>query len=266
MNTKPVAQAVQLNFWNLEQIHRATLDGIAKVQHWESKAKIPPCEGCGSPRKVDVKATVKASMKDMRIVMPLVVKFEDCQECFVREVLMARGCPKAMAHSSFDNWIPEGAEQVETLETVRAFARETSGVLILSSPRPGVGKTHLAVAAMRENRNRSWFVSHPELATPKEWGKAEQLERRARGTPFLVLDDLGLGSERGSDHASLERIIYERHAEELQTVITTNLCAEKLGEWLGPRNKDRVMQHLFRFVTINGISKRKQNRRHLRAG
>ena len=265
MNAKPAAQVVSLNFGNLEQMHRATLDGIAKVQHWESKAKIPPCPGCGNPQKVDVKATVKESMKDMRIVMPLVVKFEACQECFVREVLTARGCPKAMLHATFDNWIPDGPQQMACLQTSVAFAMTTSGVLVLSSPRPGVGKTHLAVAAMRANRNRAWFVSHPELATPKEWGKAEQLERRARNVPFLVLDDLGLGSERGSDHASLERIIYKRHAEELQTVITTNLDAKKLQEWLGPRNKDRVMQHLFAFVTIEGLSKRKQNHRHLRA-
>jgi hypothetical protein len=47
---------------------------------------------------------------------------------------------------------------------------------------------------MRENMHRSWFVSHPELATPKEWGKSEQLERRAREVPLLIFDDLGLGS------------------------------------------------------------------------
>lgn len=265
MNPKPAAEVVGLNLSNLEAMHRATLEGIAEVQRWERAAKEVRCEGCGLVKRVDVKATVKASMKNFRIVKPLAVKFEDCRECFVREVLLARGVPPAMIHASFDNWIPDGSGQVEILETVRAFARDESGVLILSSSRPGVGKTHLGVAVMRENMNRSWFVSHPELATPREWGKAEQLERRARTTQLLVLDDLGLGSERGSEHASLERIIYNRHANQLQTVITTNLDAEKLEEWLGVRNKDRVKQHLFAFVTIPGLSKRKPKRRHLRA-
>ena len=122
--------------------------------------------------------------------------------------------------------------------------------LILAGP-TGVGKSFAAVAALRElcrpsghfYAGRLLFCHVPKLCDALfDFNKRQNTLDKAKRTRFVVLDDLGAEyvKEGGLSDASLEAIIWEREAEILPTIITTNLTAEGLKARLSERLIDRL--------------------------
>ena len=96
------------------------------------------------------------------------------------------------------------------------------------------GKTSLAVAMLRawvETHHRSaMFVAAHRLGTariqhPAGHGEAPLVEAAMRA-PLVLLDDLG--SERDGATNPIADVIFERHAQELPTWMTTGLTREPL--------------------------------------
>ncbi len=244
----------------LEQMRDTTKEGIEKVRQFvASHHQKKTCPECGTEMTVSERETVIASMHHGKISERIELRFESCLECYEREIMIARGAPPAVIHGTIENWV--GSRLIQ--DKVMTFAARDRGFLIISSKSPGVGKTHLGVGVMRKNLLRSWFFSHPDIAAVKDFAGQAQIEKRAKGTSVLILDDLAYSCGRILDHEVIERVIHHRHSHRLATVITTNLGADELAEWLGPRNKDRVMEQLFAWIPIEGSSKRKTMARHL---
>lgn len=130
---------------------------------------------------------------------------------------------------------------------------EVTGDLFLVGP-PGVGKTHMAVAILREklietdNRYfRPWFIEIPELLMQIRQsfdGRGEMTEAGLLGRygecSFLVLDDLG--AEKASEWATqtLYLLINRRYREDRRTIITSNLSIAALSERLSDRIASRI--------------------------
>lgn len=102
--------------------------------------------------------------------------------------------------------------------------------------RPGNGKTHLAIAAMRQYgfmRSMLWKV--PELL---DWMKTmvfdkgfsiEEITRPYREQDILlVLDDLGVENQTDWAHEQLYRILDARYENKLPTIITSNQVPDRL--------------------------------------
>lgn len=118
--------------------------------------------------------------------------------------------------------------------------------LVLSSTKPGTGKTHLAACIInaRLDHEDEWhlpaglFWNVPELLDRLRGGMgdgtARELLDACRNAPLLVLDDLG--AERETDWATEQvyLLVNHRYAHELETVITTN------GVVGNPRVRDRI--------------------------
>lgn len=119
-----------------------------------------------------------------------------------------------------------------------AEAQEAIGrPMVLLTGGAGAGKTTLASAILHDVVERAlagdraaadmaWsglWVSAPTLARARReyaLGKGEAPEvQRALGSSLLVIDDLG--AERDDRDGALGEVIYERHAREAPTVVTT---------------------------------------------
>jgi len=169
----------------------------------------------------------------------------------------------------------------------------TWGKCLLLLGDPGVGKTFAAAAALRHDfyyrlrviepgqtftgpDNRKYRSSRLRLEAPaKEFHRFVYLQKllnqyfdparrpealKTLTTPFLVLDDLGVEylKDGGMAESFLDELFYEREANRLTTIITTNLNAQQLTDRYSPRIIDRLRGGWGSAFVIDGPSLRSQ--------
>ena len=170
------------------------------------------------------------------------------------------------AHMTLDNYRPDpgypsqAAAKEAVLSMVVTWASgDWSAGILLASPDVGIGKTHLAIAAAREGVMRY----RPEIGekilavwdmpsfvdavrhTYDDGGTAD-LMHSVQEPVILVLDDIG------TEHVSKEsrtwyqglmfQIVNARWLARRATIVTTNLNADDLWAWVGPRVFSRLIE------------------------
>lgn len=138
------------------------------------------------------------------------------------------------------------------LKTFRGNRHDQPGKGLLMSGREGTGKTHLAVAILKEVIAKGysgmyWNVPELflELRRRMEPGAEENegdLFDAARRADLLVLDDLG--AERTSEYVidRLYVLINRRYEDDSATIITTNRTLPELKQQLSPRIASRIAE------------------------
>ena len=120
-------------------------------------------------------------------------------------------------------------------------ARAARSLLFLYGP-PGLGKTHLACAAMQGRRAMFWEV--PEFLAwlrsfyGREQGgdQVEQIVETYKSADFLlVLDDLGAHNQTAWAEEQLYRILNGRYNNEAPTLITANVDIGRIDERIRSR-------------------------------
>ena len=115
----------------------------------------------------------------------------------------------------------------------------------------GTGKTHLAVAILRETAEAGisgMFVVVPDLlgkmraSFDRKDGKADELVDTAKNAPLLVLDDLGAENPKPWVVELVYVLINHRYEHMLPTVIATNCSGKELEAVFGRRIMSRLAE------------------------
>jgi len=127
------------------------------------------------------------------------------------------------------------------LQRVDAWCRNPVGNLVLCGE-PGVGKTWMAVAALRRvlrSTHTFDFQVIPEVL--ESWRDRSSRPANLVAPHWLLLDEMG--SSRSLTDLELERlwsVINRRSLQQLHTIVTSNLDAQSLSDWTSVRVFDRL--------------------------
>lgn len=194
--------------------------------------------------------------------VPRVMRCDCWYERTGRDRLLTARIPRRYAHCELSNFEThyDSLRDAHRKATrfVEVFPAPQRGLLLIGAN--GVGKTHLAVAvlkdAIRRKGARGYFYEAPELLklvrdsydASRSQGELEVLEPVLR-SDLLVLDDLG--EERTSEwvQETLGHIINVRYSENRPTIFTTNLVDSPDSTHpksfifkLGPRSRSRLIE------------------------
>lgn len=140
--------------------------------------------------------------------------------------------------------------------------RGREGILAVLASLPGRGKSH-AGAWLLSIEGGLW-VHAPDLAIVREAGRNEKtLDDKMREATVLVLDDVGIEHSRtGWAQARIIGAIECREADEIPTLVTTNLSSEEFCKrYDGVRLASRIDRDGIGFVTCGGVDLRQNPRR-----
>lgn len=149
----------------------------------------------------------------------------------------------------------------DTGEALWEWSRQPQGRnLVLLGP-VGTGKTHAALAAVRDAHGRGMdlrFMPMVELLDMLRPGGPEGALYDLADVDRLVVDDVG--SEKPTDWTA-ERfyaLVNRRWLEELPTVFTSNLPAAELEQHVGPRTFSRLVGSDAVVIGLKGHDRRRR--------
>lgn len=162
-----------------------------------------------------------------------------------------------LEQATFETYQPQNDTQREALQLAKEYVESfDKKKRLLFVGRPGIGKSHLAASIIKEvikQKNTGIFISVPRLmtelkATYSKNSSITELEllTALQKVDLLVMDDLGVDREGGSDKASVwaKQKVYEIVDSRVgkATVYTTNFTGKELLQMYGERDFSRMVQ------------------------
>ena len=171
----------------------------------------------------------------------------------IEELLESRGVPKRYLDCTLDNFQIIGNYRRRALKIIRGHIEKltNTGEGLFLTGTNGAGKTHLAVAIMREliltDHLSCRFVKVPELLFDIRdhigRGLSEKdIIDKYKDYDYLFLDELGVEKVSEWVLQDLYLILDGRSGALKTTIITSNLGLEEIEEHIGPRFVSRIVE------------------------
>ncbi|MDN5512469.1 MAG: ATP-binding protein, partial [Acinetobacter sp.] len=174
--------------------------------------------------------------------------------------------PLDLKNKDLNNFLiyDEGDEEIVVLAKrymEQILEKKTHLNLIITGP-TGVGKSHIAVGILKYCyelkycRNSicystSFGLANKVIAT---WSNPdlneEDVFKEYTEIDLLVIDDLGY-DDMGKKAEIINKIIYRRHENQKSTIITSNLKANQVLEYMDSRTCSRFLSHLYSDIQID---------------
>ena len=223
-----------------------------EIQLWQEKIEnlaksIPEDEIC--PR---CQVNILQGLQKICIHCQEADKFEDRKKEIaetIEQVLAEKGVGKRHLQCTFDNF--EVGQNEKCVSFLKSINRKLTDSILLYSPTPGTGKTHLSAATLRRILLSGYedvlFVTSPDifLEIKNSYnGNSGTSEKRVIDKycriHFLVIDDIGV--ERVTDWLLQiwYMILSRREVEMRPTLYTSNLSLGDIKNSLGSRISSRL--------------------------
>jgi DNA replication protein DnaC len=179
-----------------------------------------------------------------------VVRCECWRETLVERLTAEARIPRRYHHCHLDRFETYGNESLQNALTlarslVERFPVVSKGLFLIGQP--GVGKTHLAVAILRqlieEKGARGVFYDTRDLLRvirstygPESGSRASESDvlRPVIEADLFVLDDLGAEKTSEWVDETLNYIVNSRYSERRLTIFTSNYDYSENGDWTDP--------------------------------
>lgn len=183
----------------------------------------------------------------------------------IESFLYKNGVPAIYLHCSFENYRKETSNQSRAVDYLKQLKLPLKKPILLFG-KCGTGKTHLAIATMRNlfltnPLSSPLFISAPKLIGEIRQGTLgeidfteEEIIDKYTTKRFLVIDDIGV--EKFSEFVAQcwYRIVDTRVSNGLPTLYTSNLNKQEIADRLGPRIASRLFSSYL--IPIDGTDKR----------
>lgn len=164
--------------------------------------------------------------------------------------IISSALPYRFKDCTMDSYI--GLEDLKTGLKQAVLNRES----VIISGTVGTGKTHLAIACLKEflinrnNRTDKFKVTSIPTVLADVFANPEAL-KPVQYSDILLLDDLGMEAVKEWGMEKIYNIINYRYEAMLPMIITTNLTSKELEAKIGQRSFSRIMSMCKPFV-VNG--------------
>lgn len=175
-------------------------------------------------------------------------------------LLMAKsGIKKRFKGATFDNFETVNRDATINKQICWQYVNkwktyQESSASITMIGRPGTGKTHLAVAMMKELIQR--YQTNVQMIKAMDldaeikasWSKGATKTEKQIITDFvkldlLIIDEVGVQFGTNAEKVNLFKIIGERYDEMKPTIIISNLMEDEITLFIGDRVMDRLREN-----------------------
>lgn len=195
----------------------------------------------------------------------IIPEFVPCLQCGLERL----GITPDEAHASFDNFVIDTPAMREIVEECRAFAAAPHGVLLMLG-NTGTGKTHLAIAILRELlrrrvvglrfiKHRHFLGQHWRALRPVPFGEEPPESPLAdhQRSAVLFYDELTTTTDNNRAYEDVLLDLFEhRNGHFKPTIVTANVSRADLEATLGSRLYDRLRRVNFAVLEFGFESKR----------
>lgn len=257
------------------KLAKARARSVAIERAWEAEVEAESTAGrlalCKT-HSVALPIDRQSSLEQSAALDQTVINYHPCPDCMAearelrqRARLRLAGVAEANLGATFDNWTPHTADDREALATVRKYAANPRGGLVIIGKTPGTGKTHLAVATLRAVGKPGMFGTWREMMaivrTSYSTGRTEQVIERFASCPMLVVDDLGVMAGGADEPGILYDIANARYKRVRPFILTGNFASpDEMKSVLGERVHSRLTQCVAATVILGGPDRRGEHR------